>query len=152
VYKSWFYEHVIPLSDDGQSAALIVLPWTTGEPDYRDKYRDGPQRFTGIGFFFYNIGPYAQAPEIIIPGMASQSIISVIAATRRNTANREAVESTPYISKFTGYTEQLPAALGLVAAKGSDVMLADLVKDLFGRGLEERIAAEKGMIQKPFVT
>ncbi|KAK4230165.1 glutamyl-tRNA amidotransferase [Podospora fimiseda] len=88
------------------SSNLVVLPWTTGVPDYRDRYRDGPQQFTDIGFFFYNIGPYGQAPEIIIP-----------------------VGSTPYVSKFTGITEQLPATLGLVGAKGSDVWLANLVKD-----------------------
>jgi len=47
---------------------LIVLPWTNGEPVYRDEYKDGPQQFTGQGFFFYNIGPYARCPELILPG------------------------------------------------------------------------------------
>ncbi len=69
VFKSWFDQHVIPQSEDGQSSALMVLPWTNGKPDYRDRYRDGPQKFTGIGFFFYNLSPYTQAPEFIIPGI-----------------------------------------------------------------------------------
>jgi hypothetical protein len=62
----------MPSSDnDGQSNTVMALPWTTtGEPDHRDTYRDGPQQFTGIGFFFYNVGPYAEAPELIIPGKA----------------------------------------------------------------------------------
>lgn len=46
----------------------LVFPWTTGEPDYRDTYRDGPQKFTSDGFFFYNVGPYAEAPELVILG------------------------------------------------------------------------------------
>lgn len=39
--------------------------------------------------------------------------------------------STPYVSKFTGMEEQLPAALGLIGAQGSDIMLADFVEKLF---------------------
>lgn len=58
----------MPHSEDGCPESLMVLPWTNGEPDYRDKYRDGPQEFTGEGFFFYNVGPYANAPEIMVPG------------------------------------------------------------------------------------
>lgn len=42
-----------------------------------------------------------------------------------------AVGTTPYVSKYTGKVEQLPAAVGFIAAKGSDVMLADFVGDLF---------------------
>ena len=54
-------------SEDDYSNSIMVLPWTDGEPDYRDKYKDGPQQFTGQGFFFYNVGPYAQCPELIFP-------------------------------------------------------------------------------------
>jgi len=57
-----------PSDEDGYSSTVMVLPWTTGNPSYRDQYREGPQEFTGFGFFFYNIGPYAEAPELIIPG------------------------------------------------------------------------------------
>lgn len=68
IYHDWFYEHVMPPARDGYSSSIIVLPWTNGEPDYRDKYKSGPQEFTGQGFFFYNVGPYAQCPELIVPG------------------------------------------------------------------------------------
>ncbi|KAK0609894.1 amidase signature domain-containing protein [Bombardia bombarda] len=105
VYQDWFYTHVMPPVDEnqGHSKTVMVLPWTNGVPDYRDTYRDGPQHFTGIGFFFYNVGPYAEAPELVIP-----------------------VGTTPYVSKFTGKTERLPAAVGVVGAKGGDVALARL--------------------------
>lgn len=39
--------------------------------------------------------------------------------------------STPYTSKFTGKVEQLPAAVGILAAKGSDSMLADFVHKIW---------------------
>ncbi|KAI8946022.1 putative glutamyl-tRNA amidotransferase subunit A [Xylaria longipes] len=107
-YHDWFYEYIMPPADDGYSSSIIVLPWTNGEPDYRDNYKEGPQEFTGQGFFFYNIGPYAQCPELIFP-----------------------VGTTPYISKFTGKVERLPSAVGLIAAKGSDLMLADFVSKIF---------------------
>ncbi|EHK40489.1 hypothetical protein TRIATDRAFT_296439 [Trichoderma atroviride IMI 206040] len=93
---------------DGYSSSIIVLPWTDGQPVYRDEYKSGPQEFTGQGFFFYNVGPYAQCPELIFP-----------------------VGTTPYTSKFTQRIEQLPAAVGFIAAKGSDIMLADFVSKLF---------------------
>lgn len=41
-----------------------------------------------------------------------------------------AVGTTPYTSKFTQEIEQLPAAVGFIAAKGSDIMLADFVSKL----------------------
>lgn len=42
-----------------------------------------------------------------------------------------AVGTTPYTSKFTQKIEQLPAAVGFIAAKGRDIMLTDLVSKLF---------------------
>ncbi|KAK4183592.1 putative amidotransferase subunit A [Podospora australis] len=128
VYQGWFYEHAMPPADEqGNVSSPLVLPWTTGEPDYRDRDRNGPQRFTGTVFFFYNIGPYAEAPELIITGEAFLCQISVEA---KLLTHMSTVGSTPYISKFTGRTERLPAALGLLGNTGSDVALARLVSDM----------------------
>ncbi|KAK0732130.1 amidase signature domain-containing protein [Lasiosphaeris hirsuta] len=103
-FREWFYENVMPPSqDDGYSESIMVLPWTDGVPVYRDTYKHGPQQFTGRGFFFYNIGPYIEAPEMIVP-----------------------VRPTHYISKHTGRVEELPAAVSLMGSKGSDIMLAEL--------------------------
>ena len=68
VFKAWFEEHVVPPAESGCSDTLLVLPWSNGEPNYRDTYRDSAQKFTGRGFYFYNISPYAECPEIIVPG------------------------------------------------------------------------------------
>ncbi|KAJ1714963.1 glutamyl-tRNA(gln) amidotransferase subunit A [Aspergillus flavus] len=93
--------------EDGFSDTLLLLPWSTGKPDYRDTYRDGPQRFTGIGFFFYNLSPYSEGPEAILP-----------------------VGQTSYTSRITNSTEDLPASIGISSGKGSDVMLTDFIADL----------------------
>ncbi|KAK7918291.1 hypothetical protein PG985_010165 [Apiospora marii] len=121
MYHDWFYEQILAPSKDGYSSSIIILPWTNGEPDYRDKYKTGPQQFTGQGFFFYNVGPYAQCPELIFPEIA--------------------VGTTPYVSKFHGMTEELPAAVGIMAAKGSDIMLADLVAKIFQNESSQRLVS-----------
>lgn len=69
------------LSDDGCIDTLIVLPWSNGDLEFRDKYRDGPQRFTGLGFFWYVIAPYADAPEVVILGKANQCNYVALADT-----------------------------------------------------------------------
>ncbi|CAG9984813.1 unnamed protein product [Clonostachys byssicola] len=111
---------------DGYSSSIMILPWTTGEPAYRDTYKSGPQRFTGEGFFFYNVGPYAQSPELIFPGESESQFRYLLPGDLL-----VQVGTMPYVSKFTGSVEQLPAAAGFIAAKGSDIMLADFVKRLF---------------------
>lgn len=55
--------------------------------------------------------------------------------------------STPYTSKYTGKLEQLPAAVGIAAAKGSDLMLADLVSKLFEE--KEVISISTGTSEVP---
>lgn len=68
VFKDWYEAHILPPATDGFSDTLLLLPWSSGKPDYRDTYRVGPQRFTGIGFFSYNLSPYSEGPEAILPG------------------------------------------------------------------------------------
>ncbi|KAF2489454.1 putative glutamyl-tRNA amidotransferase subunit A [Lophium mytilinum] len=106
-FRKWYEDKVVPAAEDGCSDTLMVLPWSKGEPDYRDKYRESAQKFTGGGFFFYNISPYAQSPELILP------------------AGR-----TPFKSRLSDQEEWLPVGLGVISGRGSDVMLADLIADL----------------------
>ncbi|CAG7977406.1 unnamed protein product [Penicillium salamii] len=107
VFKAWYEAHILPPATDGFSDTLLLLPWSSGKPDYRDTYRDGPQKFTGIGFFFYNLSPYSEGPEAILP-----------------------VGQTPFVSRITNSTEQLPASIGISSGKGSDVMLTDFIAEL----------------------
>ncbi|KAK0112717.1 hypothetical protein ONS95_014453 [Cadophora gregata] len=80
IFSSWWENNVIPSSDTtGCIDTIMVIPWSNGEPEYRDKYRESAQKFTGIGFFFYNLSPYAGAPELIVPG--KQAFTSPLAKT-----------------------------------------------------------------------
>jgi len=67
IYKDWFHKNVLPPAENGCCDKLLVLPWSTGQPNYRDTYRERP-RFTGAGFFFYNVLTYAGCPEYVVPG------------------------------------------------------------------------------------
>ncbi|KAE8143694.1 amidase signature domain-containing protein [Aspergillus pseudotamarii] len=107
VFKSWYEANILPPAKDGFSDTLLLLPWSSGKPDYRDMYRGGPQRFTGIGFFFYNLSPHSECPEVILP-----------------------VGQTSFTSRITNSTEHLPASIGISSGKGSDVMLTDFIADL----------------------
>jgi hypothetical protein len=67
IFKQWFEANIIKPASNGCSDTIMILPWSSGEPDYRDEHRQ-PQQFNGNGFFFYNWSPYAEVPEIIVPG------------------------------------------------------------------------------------
>lgn len=42
-FQEWFEKHVISPAVDGCSEVLLLLPWTNGAPDYRNKYRESEQ-------------------------------------------------------------------------------------------------------------
>ncbi len=58
----------MPTSKDGCTDTIFVVPWSTGKPDYKDKYPLSASKFTGIESFMYSLLPYAGAPEMIVPG------------------------------------------------------------------------------------
>lgn len=106
VFQEWFEGNIIPASTEGESEALLLVPWTTGMPDYRDKSRNKPD-WVGYGWFYYMVAPFAKAPEAILP-----------------------VGQTSYMSTVTSREEWLPASIGVVGARGSDAHLLSLLKDL----------------------
>lgn len=38
VFRTWFEKYVLQADEDGCSETILVLPWTQGEPSYRDEY------------------------------------------------------------------------------------------------------------------
>ena len=72
IFKHCFESQVIAPVDKGCSNTITVLPWSKGQPDYRDEHRQ-PQLFNVKGFFFYNWSPYAEALELIVPGESKSS-------------------------------------------------------------------------------
>ncbi|KAM0463187.1 hypothetical protein ACHAPV_003314 [Trichoderma viride] len=104
-FRAWFEKYVLQADEDGCSETILVLPWTQGEPSYRDEYGDRPN-WTGEGWFFYFIAVYAGAPEVILP-----------------------IGQTPYHSRLTKRQEWLPVAIGLMGARGTDAAFTTFIKD-----------------------
>jgi hypothetical protein len=75
-FQTWYEMNIIPPAKNIYECPNIILvtPWSNGESDYRDKYRQSAQKFTGVDFFFYNLSPYAGAPELIVPGRSLDSV------------------------------------------------------------------------------
>ncbi|KKZ66861.1 hypothetical protein EMCG_07467 [[Emmonsia] crescens] len=105
IFRSWFEKHVMLADEDGCSESILVLPWTQGQPNFRDEYRERPS-WTGEGWFFYFISVYAGAPEVILP-----------------------VGQTSYHSRVTKREEWLPVAIGLMGARGTDAAFNGFIQD-----------------------
>lgn len=105
-FQEWFEDNLIPASKERESEALLLIPWTTGDPDYRDIYRNKPT-WAGYGWFYFMIAPFIKVPEAILP-----------------------VGQNPYWSKVTNREEWLPASIGVVGARGSDANLLSFLRDV----------------------
>ncbi|KAH0558900.1 hypothetical protein GP486_004471 [Trichoglossum hirsutum] len=112
-YKAWFDKHIITTDEEGCSNALFLTPWSSGEPDYRDTYRERPS-WAGDGFRYWFVCPYAEAPEMIIP--------------------------IGQMSRVTHQREWLPVAIGVMSAKGTDIDLVELIRDMMVEtGMETQV-------------
>ncbi|KAG9185837.1 hypothetical protein G6011_07168 [Alternaria panax] len=60
-------EYLPTILQPNRKAEAVEAMQNKGEPEYRDRYRESAQKFTGNGFFFYNISPYVWSPELIVP-------------------------------------------------------------------------------------
>ncbi|KAJ5050578.1 uncharacterized protein L3040_002455 [Drepanopeziza brunnea f. sp. 'multigermtubi'] len=103
VFKKWIEAEILPVNEYGCSENLLLLPWTFASPTYRNLYHERPA-WVGAGFFFYDILPYAQAPETILP----------IGQTRNH-------------SRVTDSEEWLPVSNGIIASQNNDIFRTEAV-------------------------
>ena len=116
VFRRWFEKEIIPPSTDGSSGTLLLLPWSTGKPSYRDEHHDKPNR-TGQGWEHWMISIFAQAPEMIVP-----------------------IGQTSFFSKVTKKEEWLPVSIGIIGARHSDPSLIGVVHDVIRfSGMEREV-------------
>ena len=80
---------------------------------------------------------HGRTPDIVIPRMysLSQQLIG------QRTEDRIAVGQVPYNSTISGIPEILPVSLSLVARRGCDFMLLDLVGKLADAGIITKVKA-----------
>ncbi|KFZ23395.1 hypothetical protein V502_02124 [Pseudogymnoascus sp. VKM F-4520 (FW-2644)] len=107
VFKKWVQSDILPVDEHGCSEKLLLLPWTFGQPDYRELYCERPT-WIGKGFFWYYISSCSQAPEMMLP-----------------------IGQTRYKSRVTGAEEWLPVSIGVIASKDNDIMLAELIQEMY---------------------
>lgn len=117
-FQSWFDNNVLPPADNGCADTLLLTPWSTRGPEYRERERKGEQR-TGRGFFWGNIAPFAGVPEMVVP-----------------------VGYSGFLEEGTGREERLPVGLGVLAGRGGDVGLSGLIAEV-GDGVVGTEAVER---------
>ncbi|KUL83158.1 hypothetical protein ZTR_10119 [Talaromyces verruculosus] len=116
-------------SDDGFGAkstetcsqAIYTYPNSVGAVSYRNQYL-GPPMLPFWGFSDSNIAPMAGVPDLVVP-----------------------IGEVPYNSTISGKTEYIPVTMSLVAARGCDLMLANMVREMEADGILTPVATGSTM-------
>ncbi|KAM0541186.1 hypothetical protein ACHAPJ_013350 [Fusarium lateritium] len=113
IFKNWFNDHILPPVNNTLqcSSSLILYAGKTGTQSPRNRYDIAPPMpFTG--FSPARMSVFSGCPDFIYP-----------------------VGEVSSFSDITNHDEKLPAAVGILAAKGCDGLLARLAIDLVNEGI-----------------
>uniref|UniRef100_A0A8H7TM40 Amidase domain-containing protein n=1 Tax=Bionectria ochroleuca TaxID=29856 RepID=A0A8H7TM40_BIOOC len=113
MFADWFNGEILPPVDDPFqcSSSLILYAGKTGTQAPRNRYDIAPPLpFTG--FSAARMSVFSGCPDFIYP-----------------------VGEVSKLSNLTNHDEKLPVAVGILAAKGCDGLLARLAMDLVGEGI-----------------
>ncbi|KAL4907003.1 hypothetical protein BDW74DRAFT_190002 [Aspergillus multicolor] len=119
IFKDWwdsssgFGAH----SNDSCSESIYIYPNSVGATNYRDQYL-GPPTAPFWGFSNSNIAVFAGVPDLVVP-----------------------IGEVPYNSTKSGKTEYLPVTMSIVAARGCDLMVASMVREMEAQGVLSPVAA-----------
>ncbi|KAL8818807.1 MAG: hypothetical protein Q9223_002648 [Gallowayella weberi] len=112
IFMDWFNSHI--LRNDSQSCSESLLVYTAGltasNTSYRNLYKDPPT--VPVGFSTGRISVFAEVPDVVVP-----------------------VGQAGYQSSVTGHVEMSPVTVDLIAARGCDGMLFNLIQDLTAAGI-----------------
>lgn len=109
VFQDWWSANV--QKNDSATCSDSLLLYTAGaDPLYRNVYRGPPQVPSGFGTS--RISPFTEVPDFVIP-----------------------IGSAAYNSTITLHTEFLPVTVDILAAKGCDGVIFNLVRDLQAAGI-----------------
>ncbi|KAL3486213.1 amidase signature domain-containing protein [Aspergillus germanicus] len=99
------------------SEGIYIYPNSVGTPNYRDEYI-GPPSPPYWGMSDSNIAVFAGLPDLVVP-----------------------IGEIPYNSTKSGKTEYLPVTMSIVAARGCDLMVASMVREMEAQGILKPVAA-----------
>ncbi|SPO02599.1 uncharacterized protein DNG_05272 [Cephalotrichum gorgonifer] len=113
MFMDWFNDRVLPPVDDTLqcSSGLILYAGKTGVKAPRDRYNIAPP-MPFVGFSAARMSVFSGCPDFIYP-----------------------VGEVSSFSELTNHDEKLPVAVGILAAKGCDGLLARLAMDLVDEGI-----------------
>ncbi|PKX91428.1 amidase signature enzyme [Aspergillus novofumigatus IBT 16806] len=121
IFKNWwsraagFGAH----SNETCSEGIYIYPNSVGTPNYRDEYF-GPPTPPYWGMSDSNIAVFAGLPDLVVP-----------------------IGEIPYNSTKSGKTEYLPVTMSIVAARGCDLMVASMVREMEAQGILKPVATGK---------
>ncbi|KAL8758262.1 MAG: hypothetical protein Q9199_001615 [Rusavskia elegans] len=111
VFMNWFNSNIL-LNDSTTCSDSLILYTAGSDTAYRNEYIRAPT--VPFGFSTSRISVFADIPDVVVPvGQAS------------------------YRSIITNHTEVLPVTVNLMAAKGCDGMLFNLIEELTAAGILE---------------
>ncbi|KAI1357319.1 putative amidase [Xylaria arbuscula] len=106
VFREWFHETVMGANNETLSEAVMIMPYGSANPKYRDAPNEAPSSAHTIGEKF--ISPVLHMPQLVLP-----------------------FGQMPYHSRVSGRLEHRPIATTLVGAKDNDLMLINLARAMF---------------------
>lgn len=111
IFMNWFENNVlIPTNGSTCSDKLLLYIGSEGATTYRNQYRNAPS--APYGFSSGRISVLSEAPDYVVP-----------------------VGEVGYNSTITNHAEVLPVTVDIMAAKGCDGMLFNLINDLVDKGI-----------------
>jgi hypothetical protein len=121
-FQNWINENVLRSDSASCSDSLLLyVEPATREPLYRDAYRDPPSIPIGHGMNMVSV--FAGVPDMVLP-----------------------IGEKSYMSRVTGVEEKSPITVDLLAAKGCDGMLFQLVQELVREGILAPVKAGRSLV------
>jgi hypothetical protein len=121
-FQSWIASNVLkPDPQTCSDSLLVYVEPATRTPSYRDYYRDEPTIPFGSGTNMISV--YAGVPDMVVP-----------------------IGEKSYVSQVTGVEEMSPVSVDLVAARGCDGMLFQLVNELVREGILREVKAGRSWV------
>ncbi|KAJ5160568.1 uncharacterized protein N7482_007572 [Penicillium canariense] len=106
IFQNWFNENVFSHDPSSMSEAIMIMPYGSANPKYRDSPNENPSSSGTIGEKF--ISPVLEMPQLVLP-----------------------FGQMPYHSRVSGRLEHRPIGSTILGAKGSDLVLIKLANAAF---------------------
>lgn len=110
IFSSWFANEILPANEETCSEGFMFYVGSEADIKYRNVYRGSPKPPTG--WTNAMMSTFWGGPDFVVP-----------------------IGEATYFSNITQHEEQLPVTVDIMAAKGCDGLIFDLVRDLVAAGI-----------------